>query len=208
MQSERKLIFDIGANLGRFSNLYCENYSVIAVEANPALANRLSENSKFITESCAIGSECGTVSFHVCSDDQMSSCNKMWLTEMRYKTVGIQNTIEVPCVTLDHLVQKYGIPFHIKIDTEGYELQVVTGLSHKINSIQFEYIGEEFLSLTLPVIRRLKDLGYDKYVIKELCGDFEPNSYEDYERSNTYNTADQMMNYDGSGFVSGMILAF
>lgn len=208
MQVNSKLIFDVGAHTGSFSSLYCTDYSVIAIEANPVLSARLRQNPKFITESCAVSSYCGSVSFHLCAEDQMSSCNKAWLTEMRYRDKGIQETIDVPCVTLDTLIEKYGLPYHIKVDTEGYELEVFRGLSNKINSVQFEYIGEEFCNLTHPVIRRLRELGYTKYIIKDLCGDFMPNSYEEYDRTNTYNTAEQLISHNGTGLVSGMILAF
>jgi len=208
MQVNSKLIFDVGANTGSFSSLYCDDYSVIAIEANPVLAVRLKQNPKFITESCAVSSYCGSVPFHLCAEDQMSSCNKAWLTEMRYRDKGIQETIDVPCVTLDTLIEKHGLPYHIKVDTEGYELEVLSGLSHKINSIQFEYIAEEFCNLTHPIIHRLRELGYTKYAIKDLCGDFVPNSYEQYTRTNTYSTADEILAMNGYGLMSGMILAF
>lgn len=208
MQSDKPLMFDVGANVGSFSLLHSDKYSVIAIEANPILADKLKQRTEFVTESCAIGSACGVVPLHLCCEDQMSSCNKAWLTEMRYKDKGIQETINVPCVTLDTLIDKHGIPHHIKIDTEGYEFEVVSGLSHKVRSIQFEFIGEEFCSLTIPAIRRLVEIGYTKYVIKNLCGDFDPNEYAEYEKANTYIAADEILAMTGCNLVGGMILAF
>lgn len=208
MQPAKQLIFDIGANVGVFSSLYCKEYSVLAVEANPDLAETLHKNGNFFVECYAVGSTSGDVEFYVCSEDQMSSCNRKWLTEMRYSSVGISKTIRVPCITLDDLISKYGIPYHIKVDTEGYEFEVLSGLTHKVRSIQFEYISEEFVRLTQPAIRCLVDLGYRKFVIKDLCGDFTPESFLEYENDNKYLTEDKILQMDGSGLHNGIILAF
>jgi FkbM family methyltransferase len=208
MEPTKQLIFDIGANVGGFSSLYCQQYSVLAVEANPDLAETLNRDGRFFVECCAVGSTHGDVEFHICPDAQMSSCNRKWLTEMRYSSVGVSKTITVPCVTLDDLIIKYGIPHHIKVDTEGYEFEVLSGLSHKVDSIQFEYIGEEFTSLTHPVIRCLADLGYSKFVIRNLCGDFTPECFLEYEDDTKHLTKDQILQMDGSRLCGGMILAF
>jgi FkbM family methyltransferase len=208
METTKPLIFDIGANVGGFSSLHCRQYSVLAVEANPVLAETLYGDGRFFVECCAVGSTSGDVEFHVCPDAQMSSCNRKWLTEMRYSSVGISKTITVPCVTLDDIIIKYGVPHHIKIDTEGYEYEVVSGLTHKVRSIQFEYIGEEFVRLTQPAIRRLVDLGYGKFVIKDLCGDFTPESFREYEEDTKYLTKDQILRMCGNVLCGGMILAF
>ncbi len=208
MQSTKPLIFDIGANIGGFSSLYCEDYSVVAVEANPDLVDVLYKDGRFQVESCAISCKSGTIDFHLCSQSQMSSCNKKWLTEMRYASAGISKTISVPCITLDDLIVKYGVPYHIKIDVEGYELEVVSGLSNKIMSIQFEYICEQFSSITHQTIRRLADLGYSKFSMLNCGGDFTPEAYKEHEETNTYLTADDILKIDGKELSSGMILAF
>ena len=161
------IIFDIGANAGNFSYKYRDKCKIVSVEANPILAEalkeRFSENNNIFVENCAISDKKGTIDFFICAQDQMSSCNRNWLETLRYKKHGIQRTIEVPAVTLDNLIEKYGPPHHIKIDVEGYELEVVSGLSKKVGSIQFEYIREEFETLTVPIFFKLKNLGYDKF---------------------------------------------
>lgn len=197
------LIFDIGAHNGEFSAKYSDSCRVVSVEANPILVENLKKRffgKTVCVESCAVGNHRGEVPFYVCSQDQMSSCNIDWLTTMRYKSAGIQETILIPCVTFDDLIEKYGKPHHTKIDTEGYEYFVVSGLTQRVGSIQFEYIGEEWERLTIPVIDHLTNIGYSNFSIKELCGDFEAFGDDDKK----WITADEAKLHLGVG---GMIIA-
>lgn len=177
MKSQKPLIFDIGANRGDFSQKYFDTCTVVAVEPNSSLIECLKQrfvSSKVFIEPCAVSDKISTIDFFICSIDQQSSCNKNWLTTMRYKNDGISNTVHVVATTLDSLIEKYGEPFHIKIDVEGYELEVVSGLSKRVGSIQFEYIIENFEDMSVPVIQKLQQLGYDKFYVRQADGDFNP----------------------------------
>jgi hypothetical protein len=56
------------------------------------------------------------------------------------------------------LIEKYGIPQFIKIDVEGYELEVLKGLSHPINAISFEYTVPEQAEKLVTCIKRIEEL--------------------------------------------------
>jgi FkbM family methyltransferase len=43
-----------------------------------------------------------------------------------------QQVIQVPVMTLDQAIDRYGLPQFCKIDVEGYEMEVLRGLSHAI----------------------------------------------------------------------------
>jgi hypothetical protein len=45
----------------------------------------------------------------------------------------------VPVVTLDSAIRAFGIPYYCKIDVEGWELEVLNGLTNAIPIISFEY---------------------------------------------------------------------
>ena len=64
----------------------------------------------------------------------------------------------VAVTTLDALVAAHGLPRFVKIDVEGYEAEVLAGLSRPVPWVAFEY-----LPAALPVARacvaRLADLG-------------------------------------------------
>lgn len=204
---DKPLIFDIGSNVGNFANKYIEKCKIVCIEANPILSKKLQErfiNNDVYIENCAISNQNTDIDFYICPDNQMSSCNKNWLTTLRYKNSGIEKTIKVESKTIDFFVEKYGNPFHIKIDVEGYEFEAVSGLSKKTGSVQFEYIKENYKDLTIPAILKLNSLGYSKFKIKEADGDFDP--FYDYEKFLNINQIIEKS--ENLIEPSGMILAF
>jgi hypothetical protein len=66
--------------------------------------------------------------------------------------------MRVPVMTLDELVEQYGQPAFCKIDVEGYELEVLKGLSQALACISFEYIPAAS-QIALDCIERLSCLG-------------------------------------------------
>lgn len=50
----------------------------------------------------------------------------------------------IQACTLDTLIEKYGVPYYIKIDAEGNELQIIKGLSKRISFVSLEFILPEF----------------------------------------------------------------
>ena len=43
----------------------------------------------------------------------------------------------------DNMISRYGSPEFTKIDVEGYEFEVLNGLSQPIKTISFEFTSEE-----------------------------------------------------------------
>jgi hypothetical protein len=64
-------------------------------------------------------------------------------------------------------MEKYGYPDYIKIDVEGYELNVLKGLSKPVRLVSFEFI-EEFFDDSLKCLDQLSALG--KIKINVLLG--------------------------------------
>lgn len=64
----------------------------------------------------------------------------------------------VRVVTLDGLIRDYGFPSYIKIDVEGFELEVLSGLSQPVPMLSVEYLPG-FTHLTLKVLDRIEELG-------------------------------------------------
>jgi hypothetical protein len=58
--------------------------------------------------------------------------------------------------TIDNLIEKFGNPAFIKIDVEGYELEVLKGLSKETNLISFEYTVPEQTKKTIECINLFK----------------------------------------------------
>ena len=60
------------------------------------------------------------------------------------------------------MIKIYGLPKYIKIDVEGFELDVLLGLSQKAGIISFEFTSE-FLDQTIKCLDHLKKIGYHEY---------------------------------------------
>lgn len=64
----------------------------------------------------------------------------------------------VRVTTLDHLIAEHGLPRYVKIDVEGFELEVLCGLSHPVALISVEYLPD-LQDQTVAVIARLMEIG-------------------------------------------------
>jgi hypothetical protein len=75
-----------------------------------------------------------------------------------FEHVQWDSSQKVKLHTLDALIETYGEPSYVKIDVEGYELEVLSGLSRPISLISVEYLPG-FPHLTGEVLARLSELG-------------------------------------------------
>jgi hypothetical protein len=70
-----------------------------------------------------------------------------------------KQTIEV--TTLDSLIEEFGSPGFIKIDVEGYEFEVLSGLSRPVRALSFEF--PEYLAAASQRVERLCSLGNTEF---------------------------------------------
>ena len=127
------LIMDIGMNDGHDSLFYLQKgFRVVAVEANPVLVERAClqlsqfiESGQLIIEQVGLADAAGELTFYQNLDnDHWSSFRKDWGTRQgtRYRE------LVVSCVPPQTLFERYGIPYYLKIDIEGHDIDVVRAL--------------------------------------------------------------------------------
>lgn len=160
------LVFDIGANLGTMSRVFLSlGARVVAVEPNPDCARHLqmttSGKSVEVLQAAA-GAMNGLAVLKV-SDrkDKMSSLSDEWREAVSKENADYagmwKREITVPTITLAALTERYGEPFYVKIDVEGYEEQVVKGLSECPSLLSFEF-NRVFLE---PALKALDSSVFD-----------------------------------------------
>jgi FkbM family methyltransferase len=142
------LVFDIGANVGTMTTIFASlGARVVAVEPNPDCARHIeltTSRSTVQVLQAAVGERNGLAELEV-SDrkDKMSSLSGEWreaVSQGNRDYAALWNRkLTVPMITLDSLVQRYELPFYIKIDVEGYEEQVLKALSKCPPLLSFEF---------------------------------------------------------------------
>jgi FkbM family methyltransferase len=96
----------------------------------------------------------------------VSSMSPSWIdavaADRRFARVRWNRSIDVEVVTLDHLVAVYGEPAFCKIDVEGFEVEVLSGLSRPLRALSFEYLPATH-DLALAALDRVEGLGDYRY---------------------------------------------
>ncbi len=170
------LVFDIGANTGNriqaFLNLGAK---VIAIEPQPSCVNELRERfaDKIIVEQVGVGATTQQMEMFIANDSTLSSFSKEFISKTsttRFKNYSWQETMTVPIVTLDSLIEKYGLPVFCKIDVEGFEYEVLKGLHSVIPFLSFEYCIPEMtdnLKNCISQLHSISPIGTFNYSIGE-----------------------------------------
>jgi FkbM family methyltransferase len=159
-----ELCFDIGANAGNRTTLFRElGARVIAVEPQGScveeLKRRFGDDPAVVIVPSALGSSPGTAEIAVCDEDStISTMSARWQNEGRFSDRAWTRQETVPVTTLDLLIEEHGSPGFCKIDVEGFEKQVLEGLSAPVRCVSFEFT-REFLDDARACVALLEALG-------------------------------------------------
>jgi FkbM family methyltransferase len=157
------LVFDVGANLGSYAEIFASlGAQVVALEPNPDCVSHIRRsypNSGIDVICTAVGSSAGVASIRLAERSDMSSMSAEWISSIqaaqRMDDAVWSNQITVPVITLDSLIEKYGMPRFVKIDVEGFEESVLSGLSAQPPMMSFEF-NTSFLDAALRCLHKLE----------------------------------------------------
>lgn len=172
--SSGDLVFDIGANLGTKTDAFLRlDARVIAVEPQARCVDRLRSRLQKFTNltiiQCALGAESGLAELMVPSagegDHALGSLSEGWINAVkqsgRFSCYEWDECQVVPVTTLDALIEQFGVPAFVKIDVEGFEYEVIKGLSQPLKMLSLEFTPE-FIESTWACLDRLAESGLIK----------------------------------------------
>jgi len=162
------LVFDVGAHVGNHATTFATlGARVIAIEPQPVFARflkRIYRHSKVIRVlEVAVGPENGKANLHVSSDTPtLSSLEPGWIETISgapgFEGTRWESEVEVEVLTLDSLIETFGMPAFCKLDIEGGELGALQGLTLPLPAIAWEYLPA-VPDLAVGCLERLESLG-------------------------------------------------
>lgn len=130
------LCFDIGANVGEKTEVFLAlGARVVAFEPQPSCFREMKArcgSRRVVAINAALGDEKGELPMYLSKQSGASSLISDWARD-------VHDTIQVPITTLDQAIDEHGLPQFCKIDVEGYEWEVLKGLSRPLPSLSIEY---------------------------------------------------------------------
>ncbi len=172
---ENELVFDVGANIGnRVKAFLAIKANVVAVEPQPQCYTVLENQFPQIkVEKIALASTPGSMKMHIANDSTISTLSPDFIkatSKERFKSYTWNQTIDVQVSTLNNLIELHGKPAFCKIDVEGFELEVLKGLTQPIPCLSIEYCVPEMQQALVDCVDYLHQLqieGLFNYSIEE-----------------------------------------
>lgn len=171
----RQLIYDVGANGGEDTDFYLrKGFKVVAIEANPLLAEKLKERFRSELSSgslcvvdAAITENAGDVDFYVNETRSVWGTIRPAWAERNAFLGSPSKLMRVKGVTFPEILGEHGIPYYLKIDIEGADMLCLEGLVDTADRPKFVSIESEKRSWgsLLREFEMFKALGYSSFKI-------------------------------------------
>lgn len=167
------VVFDVGANLGNRTKAFLLlGADVVAFEPQKRcmeyLENVLEGRKGVKLVSKALGDKPGWAEMMVSNAHVLSTLSTEWVEATResgrFSKYQWNERQQVEIVTLDSRIELYGMPSFVKIDVEGFEYQVISGLSRPVPSMSIEFTAEHIES-TYRCIDHMDALGQAAFQI-------------------------------------------
>lgn len=162
------VVFDVGALRGEYAEAFAkEGARVVAIEPNPAHRTRLIALSRMhdVTPVFAAISDTGSkATLSICSTPGLSTmlpASSEWIeASPDYAGVEWQETVTVDVHPLSALATAHGKPVFVKIDVEGFEINVLRSMNFTPATLSFEF-GARRKPLGHECLQHLGERGYE-----------------------------------------------
>ena len=159
------LVFDVGSNVGDRIDVFLKlGAKIVAIEPQEYCVNILRHRfgEKVVIVNSGLCEEESEREIHISSAlPLVSSFSEEWISKVKdTKLKGYEwdKTAKIRMTTLDNLIKKHGLPRFIKIDVEGYELEVLKGLNSTVDTISFEYTYPEYRNRAVECLNRISQI--------------------------------------------------
>lgn len=188
------LCFDVGANVGNRTSIFIAiGARVVAVEPQPAcvaeLRARFGDTRRLEIVEAALGGDLGMAELMLARYSTVASLSPQWVERVRQAgrfDYDWNERLTVPLTTLDALIDVHGVPEFCKIDVEGYELEVLRGLTRPVPALSFE-VTPEHVDVGIACVQYLAELGLRRFAFS-VGETLELGTWLDAEGMNTYLT--------------------
>ena len=142
--TEGSLFFDVGANICKKTDLFLSlGANVVCIEPQEncigILTEKFKNNQNVKIVNTALGEKEEELDIFISPSDTVSTMSLDFIEKTkleRFKGIVWDRKEKVKVTTLDNIISSHGLPDYCKIDVEGYELEVLKGLTKKIKFIE------------------------------------------------------------------------
>jgi FkbM family methyltransferase len=172
-----KTIIDVGANVGQFavaSSYIYPKSTVYSFEPNPPCASQLQKNvdglSNVKVYQLALGDASGEIEFHVNSHSHSSSILPLASSHLDAFPDARESTIiRVEVSTLDKVFEGVEMqhPVLLKLDVQGYELQVLLGGQELLAHVDYVLLEASFKPMYqgepvfVDIEKKMREFGFE-----------------------------------------------
>ncbi|MDD5329771.1 MAG: FkbM family methyltransferase [Sulfuricella sp.] len=169
-------VIDVGANVGQFavaSAKFFPKSRIYSFEPNPPCARQLKKNvaglGNVTTYELALGEEEGEVEFHVNSHSHSSSILPLAPSHLQaFPDAREHSRIRVEVSTLDRIFGDIDLqrPALLKLDVQGYELQVLQGGSGLLTRVDYVLLEASFRPMYqgepvfMDIEKKMREFGF------------------------------------------------